>query len=798
MENSSKPSIPDFFKGKSVFITGGLGSLGKVTVEKLLRSCPGIENIFLLARPKKNNNVQDRLNELKNSPLFANLKENSPELLKKIVMIEGDTAKDNLGISEADQKMICEKVSIFINSAASINFNDPLKDAVNTNVRSIMELLKLARKVKNLESIVHVSTSYTNWFCSDNDTVLVEEKFYPAEYKPNDILKLTETVSEKLLEKVTPHILGKHKNTYTFTKKLAEEFIKNEKENLPITIVRPSMSHRNNSTIPVKNQQVDSNLKYASNVSMDFGSDSVKEDNKSSKIKPIIVDSGLAAIRNFIQNLKLKKKPMLRISGKKTQIFCEIIESKKIILDKLKIRQYTFHTFMEESEKSKIFLLKGLYLEKVENVKNHLVNAGLKCYNCQQRGHSSNNRGYKSRCVKCRESHASGECKRKLREGDPSCINCGGKHAANFRGCSEFMKYQQKIQSFRQKAKANNRNSWNSTFQNESRSTQFNLYSENFPSLSENFRPSINNQTFDQHVISPTISSTQDVKKANSLIQKFNEAFIGSAKEPMPGWIDSWVGPTTYAYFIARGIFRSFYVHKNNVTEVIPVDMTANLIIASAWKVGTEKIQKEPEIYHSTIGIANFITWKNLMDLYLANAKKYPLDDVIWYPTYRMIKTEFGSKFYGFFTERIPAYLIDFASIIMGKKPRMIRLYDKIEYGYSFTRFCTINPIRFECKNFEKLIDKMSPNDVKEFDFDVRKINWNKFIEEQHLGARKYLWGSKSTDFAAGRRKIARLRIANYLLVGSTVGSSLFLSYKGFNLLTHKEPKIEINLDQTN
>ncbi|KAG5666224.1 hypothetical protein PVAND_017644 [Polypedilum vanderplanki] len=89
----------------------------------------------------------------------------------------------------------------------------------------------------------------------------------------------------------------------------------------------------------------------------------------------------------------------------------------------------------------------------------------------------------------------------------------------------------------------------------------------------------------------------------------------------------------------------------------------------------------------------------------------------------------------------------------------------------------------------------MSPNDVKEFDFDVRKINWNKFIEEQHLGARKYLWGSKSTDFAAGRRKIARLRIANYLLIGSTVGSSLFLSYKGFNLLTHKEPKIETKLD---
>ncbi|KAG5674229.1 hypothetical protein PVAND_004209 [Polypedilum vanderplanki] len=242
---------------------------------------------------------------------------------------------------------------------------------------------------------------------------------------------------------------------------------------------RPKNSgHRNNSTIPVKNQQVGSNLKYASNVSMDFGSDSIKEDDKSSKIKPIIVDSGIAAIRNFIQNLKLMKKPMLRIS-------------------------YSIFVRWEVLDCSKKKL--------------------TQCYNCQQWGHSSNNCGYKSRCVKCRESHAPCECKRKSREGDPICVNCGGKHAANFRGCSEFMKYQQKIQSFRQKAKANNHNPWNSTFQNKSRSTQFNLYSENFPSLSENFRHSTNNQTFDQHVTSPIISSTQDVKKANSLIQKFNE-----------------------------------------------------------------------------------------------------------------------------------------------------------------------------------------------------------------------------------------------------------------------------------
>ena len=54
--------INDFYEGRSVFITGATGFMGKVLVEKLLRSCSGIKNLFLLLRQKKgnsNNRLQD-------------------------------------------------------------------------------------------------------------------------------------------------------------------------------------------------------------------------------------------------------------------------------------------------------------------------------------------------------------------------------------------------------------------------------------------------------------------------------------------------------------------------------------------------------------------------------------------------------------------------------------------------------------------------------------------------------------------------------------------------------------------
>jgi len=144
-------SIPEFYNGKSVFITGGTGFLGKLIIEKLLRSCPGIENIYLLCRSKKGKDINERLEEITSSPAFDELREKNPECFKKIILIEGDVAMLELGISKTDQEILKDKVSIVMHSAATINFNEPLKIAVNTNLRSMRELIKLGKEMRNLK-----------------------------------------------------------------------------------------------------------------------------------------------------------------------------------------------------------------------------------------------------------------------------------------------------------------------------------------------------------------------------------------------------------------------------------------------------------------------------------------------------------------------------------------------------------------------------------------------------------------------------------------------------------------------
>lgn len=59
-----KIRIGDYYNNANVLITGATGFVGKALLEKLLRSCKGVNQIYLLMRTKKGMNVNDRLTQL--------------------------------------------------------------------------------------------------------------------------------------------------------------------------------------------------------------------------------------------------------------------------------------------------------------------------------------------------------------------------------------------------------------------------------------------------------------------------------------------------------------------------------------------------------------------------------------------------------------------------------------------------------------------------------------------------------------------------------------------------------------
>lgn len=231
--------------------------------------------------------------------------------------------------------------------------------------------------------------------------------------------------------------------------------------------------------------------------------------NKTRKIKPIIVDASYQVLKNHLVCLKFTEAPTMQIKGpKKTHIICSTLEDKQIITKSLAEKLFVFHSFAEPNEKKKVFVLKGFYydlsLNQEQNLsaiykilkdsgvecqkitflsknvdypiylvhfnnqdinvltlkQKHRAIDGLlvkwetisnskkrptQCFRCQLYGHSASNCNRPYRCVKCTNEHEPGKCSRQTREGTASCINCKGDHSANSSVCPNFISYSQMI-----------------------------------------------------------------------------------------------------------------------------------------------------------------------------------------------------------------------------------------------------------------------------------------------------------------------------------------------------------------
>ncbi|XP_031331413.1 putative fatty acyl-CoA reductase CG5065 isoform X2 [Photinus pyralis] len=234
MERST--SIQSYYADKTILITGATGFVGSYLVEKLLRSCPDVRRIYLLIRSKRRKDSESRLEEFLSDAIHNGLKQSNPSVLKKLAVITGDLELPRLGLSEVDEEKIVKEVNCIFHVGATVKFTEELRRAILINIGGTDSLIEIAKKIEDLKSFVHVSTAYSQ--CIRD---IADEAFYVPEENYTDLITMANTISNEKLNEMTPTILGKWPNTYSFTKNIAEDLVRKKGTGLPMVIVRPSI-----------------------------------------------------------------------------------------------------------------------------------------------------------------------------------------------------------------------------------------------------------------------------------------------------------------------------------------------------------------------------------------------------------------------------------------------------------------------------------------------------------------------------------------------------------------------------
>lgn len=228
--------MKDFYDNKILFITGGMGYIGKLLLAKLMR-LGNVKEVLLLSRPKKGKSSEERMNDLFKGFLFNEMQNYDAHFRSKVRIVNGDMEPKDLGISHEDREYIKNNVEVIIHGAAALNMDGKLRNAIEVNVRGTKELLDLSIETKFLQSFVFISTAYSQ--CSRMD---LKEIFYetPMDFRLS-IKLLEEFGNEESLSVVTRKLIAPWPNVYTFTKAIGEDMIRQYKDRLPIAIARPSV-----------------------------------------------------------------------------------------------------------------------------------------------------------------------------------------------------------------------------------------------------------------------------------------------------------------------------------------------------------------------------------------------------------------------------------------------------------------------------------------------------------------------------------------------------------------------------
>ena len=162
---TAKLSPTEIYRDRKIFLIGGTGFLGKVTLSMLLYRFPNIGRVYVTVRARSQEESEARFwNNVLTEPPFDPLRERYASALDgfirdKVEVVGGDIAESNLGFSDEEAQRIAGDIDVVINSAGNVTFNPTLESGLRTNVVGTQNVIAFTKRMKR-PCLIHISTCF--------------------------------------------------------------------------------------------------------------------------------------------------------------------------------------------------------------------------------------------------------------------------------------------------------------------------------------------------------------------------------------------------------------------------------------------------------------------------------------------------------------------------------------------------------------------------------------------------------------------------------------------------------------
>ena len=214
-----------------------------------------------------------------------------------------------------------------------------------------------------------------------------------------------------------------------------------------------------------------------------------------------------------------------------------------------------------------------------------------------------------------------------------------------------------------------------------------------------------------------------------------------SLEDPEPGWLGGalrMADPLIVGF--GKGRLPDFPGDPNSILDIIPADFVINAILAATVQT---YYRRGIEVYHIASGARNPLTFGDIVNIthdyftrqpLLDNGKPIPVP--VWkFPDQQKFQKDLRQKL----------HLLDTASRWLSRIPlRWAKRKDRrlavkrnaietlLHYVQIYGPYVRLS-FKFEIGKTEALYESLSPTDQQQFNFDMSRIDWRRYLQEVHI-----------------------------------------------------------------